>query len=137
MFSSDYSSRLFIQGSKHWKHPNNGIILKEFVIIIHFFLNHAVVVSEEQIAILILKKRFVRCIHILNSFISYNTLHAKTSFNDHVALMKLRYLNFRNIVNLEQVRSWTFQVNDLLYIISNDKRTDELERTEGNNIGLV
>jgi hypothetical protein len=52
--------------------------------------------------------------------------------------MKLRYLNFRNIVNLEQVRSWTFQVNDLLlYIVSNDKRTDELERTEGNNIGLV
>jgi hypothetical protein len=41
-----YSRILFIQETKHWKHPNNRIALKLFFMFIHF-LYHAIVISEE------------------------------------------------------------------------------------------
>jgi hypothetical protein len=50
----------------------------------------------------------------LTSHIMYRTLCAKTYFFYHSALLELRYLNFGNIINLEQVRFQTFRVNDLL-----------------------
>jgi hypothetical protein len=43
------SKRSFIQESEYWKHPSNGTVLKGFFYD-HPFLNHAIVISEEQSA---------------------------------------------------------------------------------------
>jgi hypothetical protein len=48
------------------------------------------------------------------SHITCHTLHAETSFFNHCPLLETIYLNSGNTVNPEQVRSWTFQVNNLL-----------------------
>jgi hypothetical protein len=45
----------------------------------------------------------------LMSHITYHALHTKMSSFDQYAVLDLRYLNSSNIVNPEQVRSWTFQ----------------------------
>jgi hypothetical protein len=60
--------RSFIQESKHQKHLHDRTVL----MIIHF-LNHAIVINEEQF---ILNKTFPQDIFsFLNSFISYYTLY--------------------------------------------------------------
>jgi hypothetical protein len=46
-------------------------------------------------------------------FLSYLTFHTLC------ALLESRYLNSRNIINLEQVRSQTFQINGLLLYVIN------------------
>jgi hypothetical protein len=89
-----HSRRSFIQESKHRKHPNDGTVL----MIIHF-LNHAIVIKEEQF---ILNKTFPQDIFFLFKlvyfllhlipYITYHTLHANTSFFDYCALLELRYL---------------------------------------------
>jgi hypothetical protein len=52
--------------------------------------------------------------YLMSHIIMYHTLHAKMSFFHHCSLLKLRYLNSGNTINLELVRSQTFWVNDLL-----------------------
>jgi hypothetical protein len=91
-----YSRRSFMWESKHWKHPNNGIVLKGF-------LRHTLF-------------KLVYFLPYLMSHIIYLALHAKTSLFDRCALLWLIYVNSGNIINPEQVRSWTFHVNDLLYL---------------------
>jgi hypothetical protein len=60
------------------------------------------------------------------SGITYHTLRAKTSFFNYCAPLELRYLKSVNIINVEQVRSWTLWVNYLLlYVYMSDHQTAE------------
>jgi hypothetical protein len=52
----------------------------------------------------------------LKSHIMYHTIRTKVSFFDNCD--PLECLNSRNTVNSEQVRSWKFQVKDLLLYIA-------------------
>jgi hypothetical protein len=94
--------RSFIWESKHWKHQSNGIVLKGCSII------------YTKLKYIYVKWSFIRHICFLNSLISNHTICAKMPFFYCCALVELIYLNLRNIINTEQVRSLTFQVNDLL-----------------------
>jgi hypothetical protein len=65
-----YSIRYFIQESKHWEHPNNGIFLKGFFYNDKFFKLYEI----ESHYVFILKKRFPM-ICILFKLIYYCTFH--------------------------------------------------------------
>jgi hypothetical protein len=80
--------------------------------------------KQKQEVYIYKKRGFVKRVHFLNLCISYHilmshALHAKHLF-DHCALLELRYLN---IVNLEQVKSWTFQ--QTIFCCNKKPMTDE------------
>jgi hypothetical protein len=135
-----YSRRSFIWQSKHQKHPNNRTVLKGLFTVINFLKScHGNNWTTTK---------FYKTHTLLNLFISYHTLcphityhslHAKTSFLNHCALLELRYLNSRNIINPEQVRSQIFWVNNLLlYLIwqvqhKSDTLTNHASSTHSTN----
>jgi hypothetical protein len=82
--------RSFIQKSKHWKHPNIGIILRGFLNL--FILNKRF--SRHMLFKLVY---FLPCVTF---HITYCTLCAKMSSFDHCTLLELKFLNSGNTVNL-------------------------------------
>lgn len=51
MLSSCVALQKFIWEDKHWRHPNPGILLKEFCYYDHSFCNHTVAIMEGQSAV--------------------------------------------------------------------------------------
>ena len=41
------------------------------------------------------------------------------------ALLELEYVNFKDIVNLEQIRSQTFYIYDFLFVLQYRERSDK------------